>query len=403
MPYSKPISKQQLLLPERKNFIRLSLINQRDILERLSVDNLIRYLYYIIIGDPNIDGIGNSGIGDENVRLSTSTSGNNQNNNFRFTPEGHYLVEQIADDHNYQQQQQQQSIINGGSIGVGGYKRFQTPFIHSIDNNNDISNRLRDDAYVLDWIAKHPQPQPQSQQQSQQQQQPLSMIFNNGNGTNIMNAGAATLSSSFASSWTLNDAIQNQNGLCNNNVSFSPFSIDNNSNNNNNNIRSERIELVDLNPLSSSSSQSSSSSTITATATSSSMLLNNQFQLNMEPTTTSTTLSITSNNNNNNNIGHYPIENHPLMMISNNNNVNNVNNNNSMINLERKDTQMFDSFCLPSPIIFNRMTMDNRNRLLSTLPSQVKNKYEFYCWSSNQTNTFFNGDNGIVGGDDNGI
>ncbi|OTF82456.1 hypothetical protein BLA29_013166, partial [Euroglyphus maynei] len=89
MPYSKPIPKQQLLLPERKNFMRLSLIHQRNILERLSVDNLIGYLNYII----NDDDGDNINIGhDENVRSS--------GNNIRFTPEGHYLVEQIADDHN---------------------------------------------------------------------------------------------------------------------------------------------------------------------------------------------------------------------------------------------------------------------------------------------------------------
>ncbi|KAH7642890.1 hypothetical protein HUG17_9581 [Dermatophagoides farinae] len=242
MPYSKPISKQQLLLPERKNFIRLSSICQKNILERLSVDNLIRYIYYIISGDPYIDG-------DENNRISSG-------NDFRFTPEGHYLVEQIADDHHHHHSQ----FIGGG----GGHKRFASspssmgfyPF------NDGSSNRINDDdSYVLDWIAKHAQPQ-------QQQQLPMpSMVM-------MM--------------------TENDRSLINNDGSFS-------------------------------------------------------FWKNLE------------------NSSH---------------------------------TQLFNAFRLPLPSVFNRMPIENRNHLLSTLPSQVKNKYEFYCWSSTTTNPFINGGgdggNGII-------
>ena len=56
------------------------------------------------------------------------------------------------------------------------------------------------------------------------------------------------------------------------------------------------------------------------------------------------------------------------------------------INLDSKDSKLFDSFKLPNPAQFNEMSYDNRIQLLSKLPSNVRNKYELFCWSSQVQN-----------------
>ncbi|KAH9506066.1 hypothetical protein DERF_010813 [Dermatophagoides farinae] len=346
MPYSKPISKQQLLLPERKNFIRLSSICQKNILERLSVDNLIRYIYYIISGDPYIDG-------DENNRISSG-------NDFRFTPEGHYLVEQIADDHHHHHSQ----FIGGG----GGHKRFASspssmgfyPF------NDGSSNRINDDdSYVLDWIAKHAQPQ-------QQQQLPMPsmvMMMTENDRSLINNDGSFSF-------WKNLENSSRNNGLNNNNnnqlnILYPAFSTNNNNNINN---RPDQMEVINLDPSPHSSSSSASTSSTLSTSNSQQQK-QKAFPL-MEPSTSSSQQKIP---------WYYQMENQQQ---------------HQMINLEQKDTQLFNAFRLPLPSVFNRMPIENRNHLLSTLPSQVKNKYEFYCWSSTTTNPFINGGgdggNGII-------
>lgn len=48
MPLSKPVKKQQFILPGPKEFHQLSKDKKENILKRLSTDNLILYLEYIV-------------------------------------------------------------------------------------------------------------------------------------------------------------------------------------------------------------------------------------------------------------------------------------------------------------------------------------------------------------------
>lgn len=52
------------------------------------------------------------------------------------------------------------------------------------------------------------------------------------------------------------------------------------------------------------------------------------------------------------------------------------------INLNSKDSKIFDSYQLPKPAQFNEMSFDKRALVLAKLPSNVRNKYELFCWSS---------------------
>lgn len=48
MPLSKPVRKQQILLPSSKNFLLLPNDAKEDILKRLTIDNLINYIEFIV-------------------------------------------------------------------------------------------------------------------------------------------------------------------------------------------------------------------------------------------------------------------------------------------------------------------------------------------------------------------
>lgn len=53
----------------------------------------------------------------------------------------------------------------------------------------------------------------------------------------------------------------------------------------------------------------------------------------------------------------------------------------SIINLGIEEIKTFNHFNLPPPMIFKAMAVENRNRLLESIPIDVKNKYELFCWS----------------------
>lgn len=51
---------------------------------------------------------------------------------------------------------------------------------------------------------------------------------------------------------------------------------------------------------------------------------------------------------------------------------------NSMHHELKSDPELFK---LPDPESFSQMSMESQNELVSSLPGNVKNKYDFYCWS----------------------
>jgi len=49
--------------------------------------------------------------------------------------------------------------------------------------------------------------------------------------------------------------------------------------------------------------------------------------------------------------------------------------------LEINDPNLLATYELPKPAVFNEMAAEERTKILSALPNNVKNKYEYFCWS----------------------
>lgn len=437
MPLSKPVRKQQILLPSSKNFLLLPNDAKEDILKRLTIDNLINYIEFIVgIHQHESDECFKlEQIVEDEIRLNSIASDEDSfisnwiEKNANRVPD---LEANLLDHGNVYAMPTTQTITNTllnsptsidqcqsmkeesssikvlhDSFNIQNVNQILSPKItdpfQSLSNitspnlsRTPSSKNGWDNALSYRWQNSPPQSKNDSKENIQpfkaaiERPSPFDLRFNNVDS--FLNAESPPIFSKSSGNYSkmnnvgnFDDSVKtNYNGLFMNSENQSPLT--------------EFTDKSDNYPQFGTGSKHFNSNSF----------LGNDFLLenNSRTNVFRNTLLMTPPNNGFSVYGHRSSQDSIInqkpkqtnMICNRSNNVSIVSKGleqtfdtcsfsdnsiiidriNSMHHELKSDPELFK---LPDPESFSQMSMESQNELVSSLPGNVKNKYDFYCWS----------------------